>query len=94
MPLKNLETPIKNSRLLYELNESIVMPEEVVKNIKQLRNIGEEKFKSFLEKRVNSQSEALTDVIKKVIFNFLENHLIPKNNKKTTSFGCRYHQLL
>ena len=44
----------EKSGLLYELNESIVMPDEVVNSIRQLKKIGEGKFTSFLEKRVNS----------------------------------------
>ena len=39
------------------------MPEEVVENIQRLKLIGENKFKDFLEKRVNSQQEALTETI-------------------------------
>ena len=53
----------EQSGLLYELNESIVMPDAVVQNIRLLKSIGEGKFENFLEKRVNSQEEALTDTI-------------------------------
>ena len=51
------------SGLLYELNELIVMPDEVVQSLRQVRTIGENKFNNFLEKRVNSQAEAFTDTI-------------------------------
>ena len=62
--LRNSEIHGKTkSGFLYELNESIVMPEEVVENIQRLKLIGENRFKDFLEKRVNSQQEALTDNI-------------------------------
>ena len=61
---EKLGNPWKDkSGFLYELNESIVMPEEVVENIQRLKLIGENKFKDFLEKRVNSQQEAITDTI-------------------------------
>ena len=51
----------ERSGFLYELHESIVMPDEVVANIRSLKQIGEVKFCKFLEMRVNTQEKAFTD---------------------------------
>ena len=49
---EKLGNPLQDkSGFLYELNESMVMPEEVVENIQRLKLIGENKFKDFLETR-------------------------------------------
>ena len=53
----------EKSGLLYELNESIVMPEEVVESVRQLKTIGEAKFQSYLDMRINSQAEFFTDTV-------------------------------
>ena len=54
---------LETSGLLYELNESIVMPEEVVKNVRNIRSYGEGRFEEFLKLRVNSQGLKYTDPI-------------------------------
>ena len=52
---ENLGNPwLETSGLLYELNESIVMPDEVVENIRNMKMIGEERFTEFLESRINT----------------------------------------
>ena len=53
----------ETSGLLYDLNESIVMPDEVVQNIRSLKKTGEERFRKFLDLRINSQVEAFTDTV-------------------------------
>ena len=52
---------LETSGLLYELNESIVMPNEVVKSICHLQTIGKNKFKQYLNLHINSQAECFTD---------------------------------
>ena len=56
---------LETSGLLYELNESIVMPEEVVENVRQFKSMGKEKFEEYLQSRINSQLNAFTDTITK-----------------------------
>ena len=54
---------MEKSGLLYELNESIVMPDVVVQNIRSMRQSGEVQFQAILDLRINSQVEAYTDTI-------------------------------
>ena len=54
---------MEKSGLLYDLNESIVMPDEVVKNLRSMRRDGKLQFQTILDTRINSQIQAYTDTI-------------------------------
>ena len=54
---------LEKSGKLYDLENRIVMPDRVVENIRKIKVTGLEAYHKFLEKRVLTQEEALTDPI-------------------------------
>ena len=74
---------IETSALLYKLNESIVMPEEVVQNIRQIKMIGEKKFKHYHDQRINSQTKHFTDTVKRTDLQLFRQALDTKKPKKS-----------
>ena len=51
---------IETSSLLYELNISIVMPDEVVQSIGQIKTIGENKFKHYLDQKLSILKQSIS----------------------------------
>ena len=74
---------LETSGLLYDLNESIVMPEEVVENVRQFKSMGKGKFEEYLQSRINSQTNAFTDTIKKSSLMLFKKALESKKPTKT-----------
>ena len=54
---------MENSGQLLDLDQSIVMPPEVVDNVRKVKDIGLQKYKAFVDKRIYSQEEAFTAAI-------------------------------
>lgn len=51
---------MEDSGELLDLGESIIMPQEIVDNMRNVKVIGFQRYKAFVEKRVSSQNEAFT----------------------------------
>ena len=56
---------LEESGDLIDLDQSLIMPPEVVKSMRDIERTGAELFKSFMEKRIMSQEEAFTGTIPK-----------------------------
>lgn len=54
---------MEDSGDLIDLDQSIIMPPDVVENVRKVKNIGVQKYQEFLEKRITSQQEAFTATI-------------------------------
>lgn len=55
---------LEESGELLDLDESLVMPPYVVDNVRNVKDIGMQRYRAFLDKRVTSQEEAFTAPIK------------------------------
>ena len=65
-----------------EWTPSIVMPDEVVESVRQLKTVGQEKFNNFLDMRINSRAEAFNDTVSRTDLPFFRNALDTKKPKK------------
>ena len=54
---------MEDSGDLLDLDESIVMPPDVVDNVRKVKEVGTKRYEAFLDKRVRSQEEAFTTPI-------------------------------
>ena len=61
-----------------EWTPSIVMPDEVVESVRQLKTVGQSKFNNFLDMRINSRAEAFNDTVSRTDLPFFRNALDTK----------------
>ena len=54
---------MEDSGDLIDLDQSIIMPPDVVENVRKVKDIGVQKYQEFLETRITSQQEAFTATI-------------------------------
>lgn len=57
---------------LVDLDESVVMPSEVVENVRKVELIGHERYKIFLDKRIHYQEKAFTGPIAQIKLQFFK----------------------
>ena len=54
---------LEESGELYELDGSIIMPPEVIENIRRIKDIGKAKYDSFVKLRIESQQDSFTSTL-------------------------------
>ena len=74
---------LEKSGKLYDLENRIVMPDRVVENIRKIKVTGLEAYHKFLEKRVLTQEEALTDPIPACNLQLIRDEVDRKQAKPT-----------
>lgn len=51
---------MEDSGDLLDLDESVIMPQDVVDNVRKVKDIGSKRYQEFVDKRIRSQEEAFT----------------------------------
>ena len=70
---------------MLDLDQSIIMPFEVAKNMREAEEIGKQLYTRFLHKRILTQEEAFTDPLPKRNLKLLKIHLAEPRRKADIS---------
>ena len=76
---------LEDSGYLLDLDESVVMPQDVVNNMRMVKDLGAERYKAFVDKRVRSQEEAFTAPITLTRLKVFKASSCQTNKKSDTS---------
>ena len=76
---------LEDSGQMLDLDQSIIMPPEVVDNMRDAENIGKQLYDSFLHKRILTQEEAFTDPLPKRNLKLFKAHLAEPRRKSDIS---------
>ena len=81
---------LKDSGELLDLDQSVLMPTDVVDNVRKLKDIGFQIYTTFLNKRVSSQEEALTDTLPKTNLELFKASLSEPRRKSEVPTSKKY----
>jgi hypothetical protein len=75
---------LEESSDLLDLDESIIMPAEVVDNVRNVITIGEKLYWNFLQKRVFTQEEAFTTTITQGRLKFFKSSMTAPQSQRSS----------
>ena len=85
---------LEDSGDLIDLDQSIIMPQEVINNIRNIYSTGEKQYQEYIDKRITSQENAFTATIKRNNLTLFKYAVNPPTQSKSKASCLKQQQTL